>query len=158
MRFISLQRTMASKWLVPITISCVFSGCASFFTVGNFTQPTKYSGTWRFVITSPECINFESEVRIPGSHFTVKTRDLPPLFREKFGVIGGFIRDGRVSTASGVGVVPEIRAPIVQPIDPTLLSNFPIAQVKMTFPNRSNGSGTFHTPDCSGTITAQRIR
>ena len=170
MRLISRQLTIARKWPFLIIMVCLLSGCY-FFHVGGLHKPTKYDGIWRATVISPDCINFESETQVLGGHFAVKTRDLPPSFRKKFGSIrggirdGGFLRAGKISTAarisrstSRVATIPESEGAIVTPNDQVTVSFTPIAQLEMVFPNRRNGSGTFQSLECSGTITAQWVR
>ncbi len=163
MRFISRQRATARKWSFLIGVTCVLSAC--FTGVGGLHKPTKYDGIWRTSITSSDCISFESEIQVLGGFFAVKTRDLPAIFRKKYGSIRGVIRDGRISTAAGIlrGISraaskPESERPIITQNSRAVTSNIPIAQLEMVFSSRRNGSGTFQTPECSGTIMAQYVR
>jgi len=149
MRVISRQYAAASKWSFLIGVSCVLSAC--FTGVGGLHKPTKYDGIWRVSITSPECINFESEFQVLGGGFHIKTRDLPAIFRKKLGLIGGVIRDGRIHTPGRDPIRPG--ADII-----TSSSELPVAEVAMQFPNPRSGSGTFRTSECSGTIIARYVR
>ena len=156
MRFISEYLIVVRKWPLLTAMSCILSGC--FTGVGGLrAPPTKYDGIWRFVVASPDCIDFELETKISGGGFTLPTIELPPISRRKIGRIGGHISSYRVSTPASVRILSDASKARI-PSNFEIPDKIYVAEVEMAFSDRRNGSGTFRSPECSGTITAQRLR